>query len=83
MAKFMSRYDSSYVVTEVHPEFSSYTLNLPDNMNIFSTFHISKLVQYHTNDPTLFPTRKHPRPGLVVTEDSQQEHVIEKILDEH
>jgi hypothetical protein len=82
VAKFMPRYDGPYVVLEAHPQFSTYTLDLPNSPNIFPTFHVSQLRPYHANDATLFPSREHPRPGPVVTEDGQLENFIDRIIDE-
>jgi hypothetical protein len=82
VAKFMPRYDGPYVVLEAHPQFSTYTLDLPNSPNIFPTFHISQLRPYHANDPSLFPSREQPRPGPVVTEDGQLENFIDRIIDE-
>lgn len=82
VAKFMPRYDGPYTVVDTHPETSTYTLDLPNSPNIFPTFHASQLRKYVANDSTLFPTREHPRPGPVVTENGQLENFIEKIIDE-
>ncbi|KAJ8587268.1 hypothetical protein M405DRAFT_711380, partial [Rhizopogon salebrosus TDB-379] len=69
-------------VLEAHPQFSTYTLDLPNSPNIFPTFHVSQLRPYHAGDATLFPSREHPRPGPVVTEDGQLENFIDRIIDE-
>jgi len=82
VAKFMPRYDGPYVILEAHPQFSTYTLDLPNSPNIFPTFHVSQLRPYHENDATLFPSREQPRPGPVVTEDGQLENFIDRIIDE-
>lgn len=82
VAKFMPRYDGPYTVIEAHPESSTYTLDLPNSPNIFPTFHVSQLRAFKPNDPALFPSREHPRPGPVVTEEGQLENFIDKILDE-
>jgi hypothetical protein len=82
VAKFMPRYDGPYVITDAHPETSTYTLDLPNSPNIFPTFHISQLRPYCTNDMDLFLSREHPRPGPVVTENGQLENLIDKIIDE-
>jgi hypothetical protein len=72
----------TYIVLEAHPEFSTYTLDLSNLPNIFPTFHVSQLRPYHANDPLLFTSREHPRPGPVVTEDGQLENFIDRIIDE-
>jgi hypothetical protein len=78
----MPQYDSPYIVIDVHPQTSTYTLNLFNSPNIFSTFYVSQLRTYNANDPALFPTREHLCPGLVVTEDGQYENCIDHIIDE-
>ncbi len=45
-------------------------------------FHVSELRRFIPNDKDLFPSRDHPRPGPIVTEDGLEEHVIDCILDE-
>ncbi|KAG2063837.1 hypothetical protein BDR04DRAFT_1146168 [Suillus decipiens] len=66
----------------LHPESSTYTLDLPNSPNIFPTFHASQLRLYHANDSTIFPSCKFPRPGPVVTKDGQMEKFIDRIIDE-
>ena len=81
VAKFMVRYDGPYRVIQAWPDSSTYTLDLPEHMNVFPTFHASLLRPYRANDPTLFPSREHAMPGPVVTEDGQVEWEIESLLD--
>ena len=81
VAKFMVRYDGPYLVTAAHPSTSTYTLDLPSTMRIHPTFHSSLLKPFVPNDDALFPERAHPRPGPIVTEDGQEEHFVERILD--
>jgi hypothetical protein len=59
VAKFLPRYDSPYEIIDSFPEFSAYTLKLPNSPNIFPTFHVSKLKRFNANDPTLFPSHEH------------------------
>lgn len=81
VAKFMVRWDGPYTILHSHPEFSVYTLDLPAHMHIFPTFHTSLLKPFHANDDALFPSRAHPRPGPVVTENGVEEWEVERILD--
>lgn len=80
VAKFMVRYDGPYVVTKAHPDTSSYTLDLPPHVHIHPTFHASLLRPFIENDPVLFPSRSYPEPGPILTEDGQQEHVVDSII---
>src|ERR1700734_2093241 len=43
VAKFFPCFDSPYDVIDTHPSASTYTLDLPNSPNIFSTFHASEL----------------------------------------
>jgi hypothetical protein len=79
--KFFLRFDGPYAIIKAHPEFSSYTLSLPNSPNIFPTFHSSQLKRFIPNDPDLFPSREHPRPQPVVTTDGIEEYHIERIID--
>ncbi len=81
VAKFMVRYDGPYTILTANPDTSSYTLELPDSMNIFPTFHASLLKPFHSNDDTLFPSRAHPSPGPIITEDGVEEYEVESIVD--
>jgi len=80
-AKFFPHWDGPYKVVKAHAESSSYTLNLPPGRNDFPTYYSSELKLHIPNDPDLFPTRVHSRPGPILTPDGLHEHEIEKILD--
>jgi len=82
VAKFIPCFDGSYVIVNSMPEFSAYTLDLPNSPNIFPTFHSSQLKHFTENDASLFPSRKHARPGPIMTSEGLEEYAIEKILDE-
>jgi hypothetical protein len=82
VAKFMPRYDGPYKVLKARPEVSSYSLDLPNQPNIFPTFHASELRRFVPNDDTLFPSRKFARPPPVLTADGEEEWTVEEIIDE-
>lgn len=82
-AKFFPHYAGPYTVTDVHPQFSAYTLDLPAHLNIFPTFHADELKAYTDNDPSLFPNHEFPRPGPIITADGLAELRVDRILDEH
>ena len=63
------------------PEFSAYTLDLPNSPNIFPTFHASQLKRFNENDTSLFPSREHARPSPIMTPKGLEEYAIEKIID--
>ena len=76
-AKFFPRWDGPYSVIKTHPELSSYIL---DNNNTYP-YYASQLKPYHTNNTTLFPNCKLPKPRPVLTLHGLHEHTINKILD--
>ena len=81
VAKSMVRFDGPYRVIQAWPDSSTYTLDLPEHMNILPTFHASLLRPYRENDTSLFPRQAFPVPGPIVTDDGQVEWEVEKILD--
>ncbi len=82
VTKFMPRFDGPFLVTGANPELSSYTLDIPNSPAKFNTFHISELRPFIANDSDLFPSRDHPRPGPILTEDGLEEHFIDRIIDQ-
>lgn len=82
VVKFMPRFDGPFEVIKAFPESSSYTLKLPELMNIVPTFHASLLQPYVENDDELFPSRTLAMPGPIVTEDGEEEYFVERIVDE-
>lgn len=81
IAKFLVRYDGPYKVLRAYPESSIYTLDLPQHMNVFPTFHASLLKPWHRNDFNLFPTREHTNPGPILTKDGIEEWEVDSIID--
>jgi Chromo (CHRromatin Organisation MOdifier) domain len=81
-AKFFPRWDGPYEVVQAYPATSTYTLDLPESMNIFPTFHATQLKLYHANDDSMFPTRAHIRPPPLKFADGSEEYFIDSILDE-
>ena len=80
--KFMPRSDGPYKILEKHTEFSTYTLDLPNQPNIFPVFHASEIEPYIANDDVKFPTRKkQAEPAPVVNSRGQEEHFIDEIID--
>jgi hypothetical protein len=81
VAKFFLRFDGPYTIIDAHPETSNYTLELPNNPNLFPTFHASELKPFHPNDDTRYPSRALARPGPILGEDGMEEYEIEWIVD--
>ena len=77
----MPRFDGPYHIVEVHPEASSYTLDIPNRPDIFPSFHVSQLKRYIANDPSLFPSRELPKPGPILIASGLEEYHIEHIID--
>ena len=61
----------------MNAESSSYKL---DNNNEYP-YYSSQLKPFHANDAQLFPSREHPKPGSIMTNDGLMEHKIEWIID--
>jgi hypothetical protein len=81
VTKFMPQHDGPYTVIHTFPEWSEYTLKLPNNPNTFPGFHAHLLKRYIPNNPLLFPDQEPACPRPVVTEDSTEEWYINKIVD--
>jgi hypothetical protein len=77
----MPRSDGPYKIIEKHAEFSTYTLDLPNQPNIFPVFHASEIEPFIENDDDKFPSRKNNEPPPVVV-DGEQEYFVDEILDE-
>jgi hypothetical protein len=81
VAKFMPRFDGPYTILEKHAEFSTFTLDLPNQPEIFPVFHSSELEPFTENDDDKFPSRKLTEPDPIVV-DGQQEYFVHEIIDE-
>ena len=82
-AKLFPRHDGPYRVIKAFPQTSTYRLDIPNApSNFCPTFHASQLQRYVPNDRELFPGRELSRDGPVLLANGQEEHVIERILDE-
>lgn len=81
VAKFMPRYDGPYRILSTNEKHSTVTLDLGTNSQAFPVFHTSEIQPFHENNDTLFPGRA-LHPPDPVTIDGEQEHFIDKIVDE-
>ncbi|KAF7339146.1 Reverse transcriptase-RNase H-integrase [Mycena venus] len=80
-AKFMPRSDGPYSIVEIHPEFSTYTLDLENQPRIFPVFHASEIEPYVENNDEKFPSRKNSAPAPVLV-NGIKEHFVDLIIDE-
>lgn len=69
------------MVIDFHPETSNYTIDLPNNPDMYNTFHASQLKHHVANNDALFPSRRMEAPLPVVTSDGLEEHLIDQIID--
>lgn len=83
VSKLMLRFDGPFLTMQAHPEKSNYTLHLPNEPKHFPTFHTSQLQSFVPNNNNLFPSRKLPQPGPVVTSEGQQEWLIDRIINQY
>jgi hypothetical protein len=77
--KLLPRYIGPYSVRKIISPVA-YELDLPGNMKIHPTFHVSKLKPYHSSDDNLFPNREQivrPPPDII---DDHEEFEVERIL---
>lgn len=81
VAKFMPWYNGPYLVTETAPEISTITVEMPNNPNVFPTFHTSQVRPFLENDKELFPSQEHEHPDPVVI-NGEEEYYVDKILEE-
>jgi hypothetical protein len=81
VAKFMPHYDRPYIITDTAPNISTITIDLPNNPQMFPTFHTSQVLSFVENNPSLFPSHKLSKPPPIII-NSQQEFFIDHILDE-
>ena len=82
-AKLFPRHDGPYRIMRAFPHMSTYQLDIPNApSNSCLTFHASQLKRYIPNNSLLFPGRELSRDGPVMLPNGQEEHIIERILDE-
>jgi hypothetical protein len=83
VAKFFPCFDGPYTILRAHPKFFTHTLNKPNSLLTFPTFHASQMKCFIANDSKLFPTHEHPWPWLIVTMDGIEEYSIQEIINVH
>ena len=80
VAKFMPRFGGPYLITDVNPNVSTVTLDIPQTLNLFPTFHTSHVKSFKPNDNIKFPCRTTNKPRPIEV-DGVPKHVVEKIID--
>lgn len=78
----MPRFDGPYEIIHAFPERSTYTLLMPNSPDVFPTFHTSQLRRFTPNDGDLFPSRTLERPDAIITDDGEEEWLVDEIIDE-
>lgn len=81
VVKFFPRWDGPYWVTDTHPECSMYTIDMPNQLNVFHMFHGGELKLFVDNDTDLFPWRQFAQPGPILMEEGLEEFKIDEIID--
>jgi hypothetical protein len=77
----MPHFDGPYKVTKVNDNYSTVTLDLPNNRHVFLTFHMSHITPCIENDNALFPDRQLEQlPPMIIND--EEEYFIDQILDE-
>jgi RNase H-like domain found in reverse transcriptase/Reverse transcriptase (RNA-dependent DNA polymerase)/Integrase zinc binding domain/Chromo (CHRromatin Organisation MOdifier) domain/Aspartyl protease len=80
VAKFMPRYDGPYVITGTNNNASTVTLEIPNQPNIFPTFHTSLIKPFFDNNDLKFPARSLEKPGPIIV-NGTEEYFVDRILD--
>jgi hypothetical protein len=82
VAKYMPLHDGPYKIIAKHAECSTFTLDLPNQPEIFNVFHASELEPYIKNNTDLFPSRTLTEPAPIITVKGKEEWKVEEIIDE-
>lgn len=71
VAKFMPQYGGPYKVTNMVPDISTITVEMPNSPNTFPVFHTSQALPFMENNKELFLSREqdHPDPIIIEGED--------------
>ena len=78
----MPRYNGPYTIIDMDNEHSTVTVNLPNALNVFPTYHSSVVLSYIENHVVLFPGREFSKPDPITTEDGNEEYYVRDIIDE-
>ncbi|KAJ3893146.1 hypothetical protein GG344DRAFT_7830, partial [Lentinula edodes] len=67
-------------IIKAFPATSHYTLDMPNQPNVFPSFYVDQLKRFVPNNPNLFPQRERaiPQPTIV---DGHEEFDIDRIID--
>ncbi|EIW82018.1 hypothetical protein CONPUDRAFT_34086, partial [Coniophora puteana RWD-64-598 SS2] len=79
--KFIPRYNSPYHIISAHPNILTYMLDVPNDLHIHPTFHVSQLKMYIPNNNALFLSHIWIKPTLVINASSKQDWFIDCIIE--
>ena len=69
-------------ITKAFYAMENYTVTLPDELNIYNTFHVEHLNPYIPTDDTRFPNRKYTKPGPLPKFEDEDRYEVEGIVRE-
>jgi len=79
VAKFMQRFDGPFLVTSMHKDASTVTIDIPTQPNAFLTYHTSQIKPHTANDAEKYPSRTLAEPGPIMV-DGVEEYMVNKII---
>jgi len=78
----MPHYNGPYTIIDTNEKHSTVTIELPNALNVFPTFHTSEVLPFIKCNTNFFPSCKFDKPPPVLTPEGNKEFFIDKILDQ-